>query len=273
MPNGFTDGGGGFDPGTIFNSLLGELADVIQAILQFLADLVGAIVNALNFLWDGLLSLLGINVSGLSDISDLDHGLWDETLGGDVFDGISSAFDWLSGFWDWIKKILTILKAIQKQQQKLMLQALRTIVNLIQRARQILVLFRLMHVKIAQRLDNWLLTIEGSIIAHVYAMVRKQNTVIGWINVLLDPAGGMRSTTWARMLGGMLAAINAFFAGIGLRDLLPSLFSFPGALPATPTLAQFQSQLVQDYGASTGLFAGGSAGMLVVYNRIRGEGS
>src|SRR5260370_35552889 len=63
MPNGDT-GGAGFDFGGIFDSLLGGLAGIIQAIINFLVSLVSALVQVLNFLYPGELCNLWCSFSG-----------------------------------------------------------------------------------------------------------------------------------------------------------------------------------------------------------------
>jgi len=86
----------------------------------------------------------------------------------------------------WLRK----LQAIQRQYQ---LQTMRRIVNLIQRARQILVVFRLLHLKFAQKLDNWLAGIEGKIITRELDIAKKTNEILGWVDFVTDPFGALRA--------------------------------------------------------------------------------
>lgn len=80
------------------------------------------------------------------------------------------------------------------------MQALRRIINLIQRIRQVLVVFKLFHLKWATKLDNWLSHIEGNLIRHELEILAKTNEIIGWINFIADPTRLLRISPLAQSL-------------------------------------------------------------------------
>ena len=88
MPNGFTTDGT-FDFGGFFDGLLGTLAAVVAAILEFLQSLIGELVQALNFLLTGILDLFGVQQQGLGFLSGEGHTLWDQAIGVDVLGAVT----------------------------------------------------------------------------------------------------------------------------------------------------------------------------------------
>jgi len=209
MPNG--DAGSSFDFGGFFDSLLGELAAIIQAILQFLADLVVAIVNALNFLYSGEQSIFGFSFKSLGEVW---HGLknWAETLWKiHVLAALKHLYDLYQKITAWVRKLkawLDKLHAIMRQYQ---MMYFRRIIQIIQRARKILVIFRFFHLKFAQKLDNWLATIEGKITHYLLLVAQKENEVIAWVNFIVDPLGHLKSLP---LIAGFILALDVTWAGI-----------------------------------------------------------
>jgi hypothetical protein len=113
------------------------------------------------------------------------------------------------------------------------LQAMRRLINLIQRARQILLVFRLLHLKFAQKLDNWLAGIEGKIITREMEIARKTNEVIAWVNFVADPFGALRGAAVFGPIGRLLAALAGAARAVDLERVFPQLRRTPGPNAST----------------------------------------
>jgi hypothetical protein len=185
MPNG--DGGGGFDFGGLFDALLGELGALIQAILQFLQDLVIVLVNALNFLFAGEQGIFSFSFVGLTDIlKGLVHIL-DRVFKEVVLAALHHLWDLFTKLRAFLLKLKKWLDRFHQLQRQYQIQAFRRVINLIQRIRKILVIFRVLHLKFATKLDNWLAHIEGILVQRQLEIVRKTNEIINWIDFIADP--------------------------------------------------------------------------------------
>jgi len=198
MPNG--DAGGSFDFSGFFDALLANLAAVVDAILQFLQALVGAIVEALNFLFAGEQGLFGFSFQSLEQVwqgiqKELDR-LWRAV----ILVALKRLWSLYQTLKTWAQKLKAWLDRFHKLQRQYQIQALRRVINLIQRVRQILVIFRLLHFKFAAKLDLWLQHVEGLITSHVLNLERKVNEVITWIDLIFDPKALMRQLTLAQSL-------------------------------------------------------------------------
>jgi len=198
VPNG--DSGGGFDFSGLLGGLLGFLADVINAILQFLAQLVAVIVQALNFLFTGEQNIFGFSFRSLSEVwqgiqKELDR-LWRSV----ILVAIKRLWDLYQKIATWARKLKAWLDRLHRLMRQYQIQALRRVINLIQRARQILLIFRLLHFKFAAKLDLWLQHVETLITTHVLRLESKINEIITWLDLWFDPKALMRVLTLAQSL-------------------------------------------------------------------------
>jgi hypothetical protein len=270
MPNG--DGGGsGFDFGGIFSSLLGYLAAVIQAIINFLNQLVGALVNVLNFLYAGELGIFGFSKDGLTKIWTGLKNIMDQVFKVHVLAALHHLLSLYQKLQGWIRKLKAFLDRLRRIQQLYHAQAFKRVINLIQRIRKILVLFRIFHLKFATKLDNWLAQVEGKLISREAELARKTNEVIGWLNWILDPRALFKSVplfgTARRSLTGILGAARA----LGMEKLFPQLVSHLG--DATPTLrwSEWNDRFTTERGSNSGLYGEFNRSTLDLTARIRKE--
>ncbi len=209
MPNG--DSGGGFDFGGIFDSLLGTLAAVVQAIIDFLNSLVVALVEVLNFLFQGELGIFDFSFKSLGEIFKGWKNIMDQIFKvwvAGALKHLKDLYDKLARWAAKLKKWLDKLRQLQQQQMK----AMKDFINLVQRIRKVLVIFRIFHLKFATKLDNWLAGIEGRLISNLAKYARKTNEIIGWINLIADPTGLFRLSPLAqsiyRYLRGLRGALG-----------------------------------------------------------------
>jgi hypothetical protein len=200
MSNGF-DEGGGIDFGGLLGGIEAELAAAISAIIQFLNDLVTALVNAFNLVQGEIVGVFNFTFDGLTSIYKGLKNIMDQVFKVWVLNGLKHLWDLYQKLAAWARKLKAWLDRLHKIQQQFVLQVLRRYINLIQRIRKILVLFRLLHIGIAKKLDAFLGGLEGRLISRVFSVFKKQNEIIRWINLVADPRGLLHP-------GGQLATLG-----------------------------------------------------------------
>lgn len=209
MPNG--DGGGFFDFGSLLGGLVGFVIDVINAILQFLAELVQAIGSALNFLLSGEQNIFGFSFASLSEVWNGLKKLTDAIFRNIILASITKLYDLYKKLKAWATKLKAWLDKLHALMQKYQMMYFRRIIQIIQRARKILAIFRFFHLKFAQKLDNWLATIEGKITHYLLLVAQKENEIIAWVNFIVDPLGHLKTLPF---LAGLIQALDVTWAGI-----------------------------------------------------------
>lgn len=267
-----------FDPTSLLIDIVGAIAQLLGLGRQDLTPITDAInstwnnfIAASSFL-DGALTdifrfarkLLGTLVDGLSHIiTDILHGHLKQMIQ-DILNLLHKLHDIVAPLIAWLRR----LQAIQRQYQ---LQALKRIINVIQRARQFLVVLKLLHVKWAQRLDGWLLQVEGKLISHVFALFQKQNEVIGWINWILDPTAMVRATPYFGTFARGMKAVWGAAQAIGLGKLLPQLAPGHGTAPPTKTFVDFYGSSHVGLASGAGYFGETQGVVLFVRDAIRAD--
>jgi hypothetical protein len=210
MPNG-GNGGSGFDFGGIFGGLLGELGAFIAAILQFLADLVNALVQILNFLFAGEVGIFGFSFASLTDVWKGMVKIRDQIFKVVVLGALKRLWDLYGKIAAWAKKLKDWLDKLHTLMKKYQMMYFRRVIQLIQRTRKILVIFRFFHLKWAQKLDRWLAGVEGKITHYLVLVASKTNEIIAWVDFIVDPLGALK---YVPLLKGFFAALNVTWAAI-----------------------------------------------------------
>ncbi len=216
MSNG-NGGGGGFDFGGIFDPLIGVLAAIIDAIIAFLNALVVALVQVLNFLFQGELGIFSFSNKGLDSIWRGFKNLMDQVFKVWVTAALKHLLSLYQKLAAWVAKLKAWLDRLRRIQQLYQVQALKRFINLIQRIRQVLVVFRLLHLKFASKLDNWLAGIEGKLITRLADYARKTNEIIAWLNVVADPIQAYRK---GLLFGAYGRMGRGLFNALGKTDLV-----------------------------------------------------
>lgn len=245
-------------------SLLGFSSDhtkvLQQAINTTYANLLMStafLYNAIGHLSEFFQKLIGILFGGLKHIiSDILHGHLKKVLE-DIQALMHALHNLFAPLIAWLRK----LQAIQRQYQ---LQTLRRLVNLIQRARQILVVFRLLHLKFAQKLDNWLAGIEGKIITREIDIARKTNEILGWVDFITDPFGALRGTAVFGPIGRLLRALAAAARAVDIKRVFPQLSTQPGPNGSTVPWQHYQDAYARDVPATAGNYGAFHGGVLYV---------
>jgi len=251
MPNG-NGGGSGFDFGGIFDPLLGFLASIIDAIIAFLNALVGALVQVVNFLYEGELGIFGFSHSGLESIWKGLKNIMDQVFKVWVVNALHHLLSLYQKLQAFVAKLKAWLDKLRRLQQLYQVQAMKRFINMIQRIRQLLVIFRILHLKFATKLDNWLAGIEGKLISRVSLYARKTNEIIAWLNVIGDPVQAYKRGLLFGSYGRMLRGFGSALAGIGLGKFFPFLAQVTGPpVPSRPWIEvahQFHTDVQTDSG-------------------------
>ena len=216
MSNG-NGGGRGFDFGSFFDGLLGALAAIIDAIIRFLIALVNVLAQILNFLYQGELGIFGFSNKGLDSIWRGFKNLMDQVFKVSVTAALKHLLSLYQKLAAWVAKLKAWLDRLRRIQQLYQVQALKRFINLIQRIRQVLVVFRLLHLKFASKLDNWLAGIEGKLITRLADYSRKTNEIIAWLNVVADPLQAYRK---GLLFGAYGRMARGLFNALGKTDLV-----------------------------------------------------
>ncbi len=249
MPNG--DGGGnGF--GGIFDPLVAALAAIIQAIIDFLVALVNALVQILNFLFEGEVGIFGFSSSGLESVFKGIKNIMDQVFKVWVVKALHHLLDLFRKLQAFVRKLKQWLDRLRKLQQVYQVQALRRFINLIQRVRKILLVFRLFHLKFAMKLDRFLSHIESLIIQRQLQFARKTNEIIGWLNLILDPVRGLSHLPAFLAVTKSADALLQVFTGHGLDFWYSKRLGADFALPPPITYKQHYNALEADLVAGTG---------------------
>lgn len=224
----------------------------------------GFLYNAIGLFRQFALKLLDIVFEGLKHIiSDILHGHLLQAL-----KDIQALFHALHNLFAPIIQWLRQLQRIQRQYQ---LQALKRIVNLIQRARQVLAVFRLLHVKWATRLDNWLAGIEGKLIAREFDILHKTNEIVDWINWILDPTAFFRTVPLWGTAARDLAALARALGAVGLANVYPATRRGPNAPAQAVPFVAWAQNLLPTQNTSTPQYDAFAADVGAVHERMLGE--
>lgn len=252
--------GGGFDFGGLFSGLLGFLSGVVQWLYSVLVYLFRLVVFVFQFLWTAVVAVANFILGGFKvlahALSHLIKTAYQQVTG----QTLTSHIGLLGRLKAWFDRIRKWVHLLHRAQQQYVLRTLKNAINLIQRVRKILVIFRLFHLKFAQRLDNKLLQLEGRIIRKFMRIIQNQNRVLNIIELVLDPTLILRRDVMVRSVISALDDLLVGITGHGLRTWIG-----PGkGGPANVTAIASSQKMVSDFTAaavdSTGpLYLAGTA--------------
>jgi hypothetical protein len=249
MPNG---DGGGLDFSGIANALLGELGAAIGAILQFLSDLVGALARVFTVIFGQQQFLQGFITSGLTEVFKGLTQIVEQVFKAVVLNALRHLRDLIEKIQQWVKKLKAWLDKLRRIQQQMHVKAFRDFINLIQRIRKVLVIFRIFHLKFATKLDNWLANLEGNLIRREVEYARKTNEIIAWINLIADPTGLFRPGALLGSITGTLGAFADALGAAGLKNIFPWLAAFTGPGVAVRPWSSVSAQFREERRSNTG---------------------
>lgn len=165
---------------------------------------------AVKFAARGVVWLTGILRKGFSSLLDgLQH----------TFDAINR---WLGNIFclvrDTIARVEAFLDPIIRFIQKIRAwydlvwkKVVQPVLNIIQRFRKVLAIFKFFHLKWAEKLDKDLAYLEGQIAKNFLVVRQWLNLVGSWVNFLVDPLGALRAFP---MVAGFFGALNTTWSGL-----------------------------------------------------------
>lgn len=161
----------------LFQSFVAFVVAAFDQVFIFLSNLVTALTSIFRAVYRAIRHVL----------SDIIHGrfihLWNDYL------------KLKHQLQDWYDKHFKWLLELRKRYQQWFKNTVEPILNAIQRFRRVLAVFRIFHVKWAQKLDDKLAGIEGKIIKNTLAIQSKLNQVISFIDLVFT-ADGLISRQW-----------------------------------------------------------------------------
>src|SRR5437870_7097567 len=182
------NGGGGFPTlppsGDWGSGISGATSSAIGAVEAWVSAGFGSLVKALGSLFNGIFGIFG-------RLRDFLRHLKDTLLGhliGALWHDILKFRAWLHKVLD---PVLETIRRIRKMQQFYFDHVLKPYLDLIQRLRRILVVFRVLHFKWATKLDADLQRMETRVAALFIDARRQLNVLADWINFILDPTGNI----------------------------------------------------------------------------------
>lgn len=229
----------------------GELKDIVNAINQ-LQGALSAAVNQITAAWWTLAYAFGKLLQWVHDaFTGFLTTLWQL---------LKKIAGWITQLAkEVIPKILNLVKRLRQLLDQIYLKYIRPLLVWIQYARQWLALLRLFHIGWANKLDQWLATLQGRIIAPFLYVLRAVNGIGSWVNFILTAQGIIQRGVF---INTMYAYQSDWIPMWWTGQTASSLVSPPGtgALPPSgPSLSQVSSTFTQWVSTDTGDYATAAA--------------
>lgn len=246
MPN------GGFDFLDFFigeAGVLDSIIDLVQNALNFVFNVFAKIAIFEEFQILSLQNFLGgaLNTIGralrhiLSDIIHLRFG-----------DLLQKVRDLYQRVRDFLAPIIKLIDRIRAIYRLYVLKPLLAYLNLIQRLRMLLAIFRVFHLKFAERLDRKLLELEAKAIRNTLRIWQELNIAISVLQLILDPALLFRRVPLVLSASRAITQLLGALFGHSLHDVFGSGAPAP-PLPGPPaTLRQGMDRILVDVKDNTG---------------------
>jgi len=169
--------------------LRNDLLGVIEVTASQLGNEIGAVALDLASLRAGIAAVPSTIVNVLRAIPAVLHHIWQRGFKGFLRDLLDKLLSWFGAVRRVVVEVLCTLKAILDYEKALYETYLRPVLNLLQRLRGALLIFRLLHLKFATILDAKISALEARIIRNDLALYRAVNEVGGILNLFIDPLG------------------------------------------------------------------------------------
>lgn len=212
-------GGGGFPlpplPPPVMGGGGGVSAPAVNSALGSVISYIGSVLGYSNSFASGLASSLAKAVKAIAgEILALWHQLQQTWLG----QILKSVWHTVKTIWDAVQNEITHLIKLFRWYEQLVRyweqRIFGPVLNIIQALRKTLVLFKVFHIKLAARLDNYLSGIEGRLANILLFYQRQLNQIIDWLNLIVDPFGliseGMFIGSAVRSIGAVWASVMGY---------------------------------------------------------------
>lgn len=221
-----------FDPfggDDFIGSLFGFTSTLEDDILGFLNDLLTGVVAAFRVVFAALLAAVSAVWKGISATGKFLLHLWEGGIKGlldKIVRGISAVIDYVEKL---LAPIVRFLKRVRQIWDQVFKLYIKPYLNLLQKIRQYLLLLRLLHVKLAQKLDDRIVASE-QLISSIFLQVR------GYLNLALDTLNSLTDPrSLARLVLVGVAGRQVAAATVRIFTGLPIGFFFPNfAASAAP---------------------------------------
>jgi hypothetical protein len=245
-------------------------AGLLAAIVAAIADKLNKVIDVVNGIGTAVGAMAALQTATSRSVWSILRGLLSDVLHLHFVKALHDLTDLVQKIRSWAQKLKTWLdryKQLRKQHDL----AVRKLLNLMQRVRKILVPFRLLHLKFAQRLDAWLAGIEGRIITREHLIVGKTNEIIAWIDLITHPDGGLRGVSVISGLAIFWNALGDALHAVGVEKLYPgSVVVYREPRLARP-FSDWQDPAFKLAESSPSRYAEFEAGVLAVYQRMKEE--
>ncbi len=211
MPNGDGGSGFGFDPSIFFQGILDTIIAIINAIIAALNFLFSVLVQVFNFLFGAVANTFTFGFEGLGKVWKSLKSIVDDIFKLKLLQLWKDFLTLLHNIKAFLKPLLDLLRKYRHMFDKFVLQGMKRYLNLIQRLRQILVIFKLFHFKWAKKLDAKLVGLETRVTSKVLRLRAEVNKITTIINLILDPELLIRKNV---LLVSLARALNDLSLGI-----------------------------------------------------------
>ena len=173
-----------------------DIGFVEQAVNQAIGGLYGVDASiadgtnaAIGDVW-GALSAFPVGMSQIwQTVEKIWHDLWAGNFKGLLTDLVALIHEIEQDLKYILQPLINWIKFEKAWLDMMYNQVIKPLLNLIQRIRQTLVIFRLLHIGWATSLDQWLANLEGRI-SQAFLQARQDiNTLANWVNYIVDPSG------------------------------------------------------------------------------------
>ena len=195
--------------------------DILVVLVGILWAKVTEIIDAHNALVSFADSLFALQTATTRSVWSIFRAILSDVLHLHFVKALHDLTDLVQKIRSWAQKLkgwLDKYKALRRRHD----QAVRQLLNLIQRIRRILVPFRILHLKFAQKLDRWLAGVEAKIITHELAIVQKTNEIISWIDLITDPTGKIHGPAVLEGIFSFAGALVDALHAVGVGNVFPA---------------------------------------------------
>ncbi len=260
-----------FDPLDFF----GGIQDFFSGLSNFLNSLFRSLFNVLRavsiFLWSAIVGVAKVLVATIRVLVRGFAHMINDIIHGRFADLLEDYRELKKNLHDILDPVIKVLKRYRDLYRRSVLASLRRFLNLIHGVRRILVIFRIFHLKFAERLDRWLVKQESRVIQRDLRLLQGLNTAITWLQLLTDPGQFIRQVPMLRSIVQSIAALSrAILAIPGLTNPFAQADTTAVA-PTSERWSVFRSELREDRASGGGDLGEFRAGYKDILAGIRDE--
>jgi hypothetical protein len=195
-------------------AIIGAIISIALQIGQYVLDagvlIFNTLTDAVKFAARGVVWLTGIVRNAFVDL--LDHLKdFSNAIEKWVYSAYCTFRDLIGKIESFLQPMIDFVNKIRKWFDLVWKNVVRPVLNLLQRIRKVLAIFKFFHLKWAEKLDQDLAWLEGKITKAFLVVRQWVNLLTSWVNFLVDPNGIIRAFP---MVAGFWSALNVTWSGI-----------------------------------------------------------